>query len=126
MPNGAGQQINQEIKPGDILLASTTVASLVIAVVALLPEHSSLINVNQVIASIGSLELSLGLALLFCGLCALTASIWAINGMRREANMPVSSLFVPRTNISVLFIALCLFTVIYLDVIFSLLPGGAQ
>jgi len=113
------------IKAGDILLASTTVASLVIALVVFLPDHTSTINVNNVVIDLGGLGLSLGYALLVCGMCALTASIWAVDAMRREAKMPVRSLFVPRTNISYLFYSLIFFAGIYLTVLIAVIKKGA-
>ncbi len=104
----------QESKTGEILQTSTTVASLVVAIVVLLPTNTSMAKL--VIFSIGSFGLPLGVALLLCGFCALTASIWAVDGMRREAGMSVRSLITAKTNLSWLFLALCLFTIIYLGV----------
>jgi hypothetical protein len=113
--------VAQDSKSGEILQASTTVASLAVAVVVLLPSivtPTSLISLN-----VGGLELSLslGLALLLCGICALTASLWALDAMRREVGLPFHSLVMARNNISWLFIALCLFIIIYLGVLINYL-----
>lgn len=108
------KQPGQEGKPGEILEASIIVAGLVVALLVLLPTNPSLSKL--VILSIGGFKLTLGFALLMSGLCALTASLWAIDGLRRELEMPVRSLITPKTNLSWLFISLCLFTIIYLGV----------
>jgi hypothetical protein len=102
----------QDSKVSDILQASTTVASLAVAIAVFLPSLSKLVTLN-----IGSLQLPiLRPILLFCGLCALMSSFSSIRQLSRELKTSV----VPGTNLGWLLFALVLFAITYILVVASL------
>jgi hypothetical protein len=98
---------------GDVLQASTTVASLAVALVALLHTTSL---AKLIVLSIGNFGLPLGYAVLFCGLLALAASISSLSLIIHETGVSLGFLIMHRSNLSWLFMALVLFTLIYVGI----------
>src|SRR5258708_37671709 len=98
---------------GDILQASTTVAGLAVALVAFLPPNSM---TNIKVLQIGGVGLSLGTALLLCGTLAITSSIWTLNKIRSDVNIPFKALlmFKIHPHLSFLFYSLAIFVIVYM------------
>lgn len=99
---------------GDVLQASTTVAGLAVAIIALFPAA---VLSKMTVMTLGHWSLPLKGTLLLCGAMALLSGAVALDKLRRRAQLSVFSML--SSHIGLLYIALLLFLLVYLGVALS-------
>ena len=113
---------------GDILVASTAIAGLAVAVLVVFPAVPTLAGFKLVDFTLfeeaGHISITCGFALMLCGFCALLSALGTIGRLMKEEGISLLPLRVGRpSSLILLLISLICFLVVFLGVNINYMQG---